>query len=179
MADAEIIVPESERPTHRLGTIPFTGEKVDTITWSRKEIAECTRLLDEGRARIREQDERGTAEPSIAEEEEELSGAAVDADGNPRLRSEDRHKDYLNPLNAGKHAAGIVENAAKGTVSTVVKGAEAVKGRVVGDGGEDYPTLNSAFVTFNRQISAHLAVQVLTHHEPYRMSAYYVIFVSF
>lgn len=33
----------------------------------------------------------------------------------------------------------------------------------------DYPALNSAFITFNRQIAAHLAMQVLTHHEPYRM----------
>ncbi|KAF5381347.1 hypothetical protein D9615_008345 [Tricholomella constricta] len=39
---------------------------------------------------------------------------------------------------------------------------------------KSYPPLNSAFVTFHRQISAHLAMQVLTHHAPYRMSAKYV-----
>lgn len=36
--------------------------------------------------------------------------------------------------------------------------------------GGTYPPLNSAFITFNRQIAAHLGKQVLTHHEPYRMS---------
>ncbi|KAF9568644.1 DUF221-domain-containing protein [Agrocybe pediades] len=166
VAEAEAIVPESERPTHRLGMIPFTGEKVDTINWARKEIAECTMLLEEGRSKMRDQDERGTAAPSLADEDE-FSESALDAEGNPRLRSEDRHKDYMNPVNAGRQAVGLVENVAKGTVS-------AVKGRVVGAGGEEYPTLNSAFVTFNKQISAHLAVQVLTHHEPYRMSSRYI-----
>ncbi|KAF9458987.1 hypothetical protein BDZ94DRAFT_1269342 [Collybia nuda] len=39
---------------------------------------------------------------------------------------------------------------------------------------KSYPPLNSAFVTFNRQIAAHLAVQVLAHHEPYRMGSKYV-----
>lgn len=36
---------------------------------------------------------------------------------------------------------------------------------------QTYPPLNSAFVLFNRQVSAHLAAQALTHHEPYRMAA--------
>ncbi|KAK0474157.1 hypothetical protein IW261DRAFT_1341695 [Armillaria novae-zelandiae] len=36
-----------------------------------------------------------------------------------------------------------------------------------------YPPLNSAFITFNRQIAAHLGMQVLLHHEPYRMSGRY------
>ncbi|KAH7922752.1 DUF221-domain-containing protein [Leucogyrophana mollusca] len=34
---------------------------------------------------------------------------------------------------------------------------------------QTYPPLNSAFVTFNQQIAAHMAAQALTHHEPYRM----------
>jgi calcium permeable stress-gated cation channel len=33
---------------------------------------------------------------------------------------------------------------------------------------ENYPVLNSAFITFEKQISAHIARQVLTHHDPYR-----------
>lgn len=36
------------------------------------------------------------------------------------------------------------------------------------DGKTKYPPLNSAFVTFNQQIAAHMGLQVLTHHEPYR-----------
>ncbi|KAI0064338.1 DUF221-domain-containing protein [Artomyces pyxidatus] len=34
---------------------------------------------------------------------------------------------------------------------------------------QTYPPANGAFVLFNRQIAAHLAVQSLTHHDPYRM----------
>ncbi|KAH9478520.1 hypothetical protein JR316_0008975 [Psilocybe cubensis] len=178
VATAEQEVPESERPTHRLGMIPFFGEKVDTINWARKEIAECTRLLDEGRAKINESEERGRSSPSIGEADGDvqLEGAALDADGNPRLQSESRHGNLLNPVNVGRQAVGAVGDVAKGTVSGVTKGAGAIKGRVVGDKipeGE-YPPLNSAFVTFNKQVSAHLAVQVLAHHEPYRMSNRYI-----
>ncbi|KAI0656899.1 hypothetical protein C8Q70DRAFT_301969 [Cubamyces menziesii] len=35
---------------------------------------------------------------------------------------------------------------------------------------QTYPPLNSAFVLFNKQIAAHMAAQVLTHHLPYRMA---------
>ncbi|KAG6840700.1 hypothetical protein C0991_005003 [Blastosporella zonata] len=45
-------VPKDQRPQHRLGWIPFVGEKVDTIEWSRSEIRICTELLEEGRAVI-------------------------------------------------------------------------------------------------------------------------------
>jgi hypothetical protein len=33
-----------------------------------------------------------------------------------------------------------------------------------------YPAFNSAFITFHQQIAAHMALQVLSHHEPYRMA---------
>ncbi|KAM5533374.1 hypothetical protein V8D89_012924 [Ganoderma adspersum] len=36
---------------------------------------------------------------------------------------------------------------------------------------QTYPPLQSAFVLFNRQIAAHMAAQVLTHHMPYRMAS--------
>ncbi|KAI0350828.1 DUF221-domain-containing protein [Trametes cingulata] len=36
---------------------------------------------------------------------------------------------------------------------------------------QTYPPLNSAFILFNKQIAAHMAAQVLTHHMPYRMAA--------
>lgn len=39
---------------------------------------------------------------------------------------------------------------------------------------ETYPVINSAFITFRKQISAHLAGQALIHHEPYRMSKKYI-----
>lgn len=36
---------------------------------------------------------------------------------------------------------------------------------------QGYPAISSAFVTFNRQIAAHMAENILIHHEPYRMGA--------
>lgn len=41
-------------------------------------------------------------------------------------------------------------------------------------GNKEYPPLNSAFITFHKQIAAHMAMQSLTHHEPYRMSGRYI-----
>ena len=39
---------------------------------------------------------------------------------------------------------------------------------------EAHPPLNSAFILFNNQMAAHLAAQLLTHHEPYRMAQKYI-----
>lgn len=39
---------------------------------------------------------------------------------------------------------------------------------------QTYPPLNSAFITFNQQIAAHLAVNALTHHAPYCMADRYL-----
>lgn len=38
---------------------------------------------------------------------------------------------------------------------------------------EEYPPLNSAFITFNKQIAAHLAKTALNHRLPYRMAGRY------
>ncbi|KAF8155669.1 hypothetical protein B0H34DRAFT_751686 [Crassisporium funariophilum] len=170
----QIEVPESERPTHKLGSIPFFGQKVDTIQWAREEIVTCTKLLEEGRNHIRAGDERGASEPVA--ESDELEGAALDAEGNPRLRTSETSHGLLDPSKVGAQAKGVVTGVAKGAIGGVTQGAKVIKGRVVGGAGEEgvYPPMNSAFVTFNRQISAHLAVQVLAHHEPYRMGNKYI-----
>jgi len=39
---------------------------------------------------------------------------------------------------------------------------------------QTYPPLNSAFILFNNQMAAHIAAQLLTHHEPYRMTKKYI-----
>jgi hypothetical protein len=36
---------------------------------------------------------------------------------------------------------------------------------------QTYPPANAAFILFNKQIAAHIAAQILTHDEPYSMSA--------
>ncbi|KAL5522727.1 hypothetical protein ACEPAG_8745 [Sanghuangporus baumii] len=42
------------------------------------------------------------------------------------------------------------------------------------DKKETYPALNSAFILFNQQISAHLAIQALIHHEPFKLTRKYI-----
>ncbi|KIL63152.1 hypothetical protein M378DRAFT_80198 [Amanita muscaria Koide BX008] len=59
----------------------------------------------------------------------------------------------------------------------LTKGKEAIlkKMRIAGGSEQQskYPPLNSAFITFYRQISTHLAAQALLHHKPYCMSGKY------
>ncbi|KAG6826743.1 hypothetical protein H0H92_014616 [Tricholoma furcatifolium] len=123
-----VSVPKDQRPQHRLGSIPFTGEKVDTIEWCRSEIRICNELLAEGRAVI------------------ENDGLGV------RDRSDD-------PVDKDSVEGGSEESKSTGNPDKKKK---------------SYPPINSAFITFNNQIAAHLAQQSLTHHEPYRMSGKYV-----
>ncbi|GLB42058.1 putative extracellular tail, of 10TM putative phosphate transporter [Lyophyllum shimeji] len=118
-----VIVPREQRPQHRLGMIPFFGEKVDTIEWAREEIRVCTELLEQGR-RIIENDRRGIKDRSDEPEKD------------------DEEKESTESAKSGKK--------------------------------KSYPPLNSAFVTFHKQIAAHMGMQVLTHHAPYRMSGKYV-----
>jgi len=55
-------VPRDQRPSHRLGLMPFTGQRVDTIEWAREEIKECNRLLDQAISSIEEEDIASAAE---------------------------------------------------------------------------------------------------------------------
>ncbi|KAG6888105.1 hypothetical protein C0995_010670 [Termitomyces sp. Mi166 len=123
-------VPRDQRPQHRLGWIPFVGEKVDTIDWCRSEIKICTELLAEGRAIIM----------------------------NDGLGVRDRSDDPID----------------RDSVEGEIDEGSPVKGQKKKEGHKSYPPINSAFITFNNQIAAHLAQQSLTHHEPYRMSAKYI-----
>lgn len=186
VALAEDFIPTNKRPTHKLGFLGLFGEKVDTIEWCRKEIAECTALLAEGRRKIRESDEQLQGEAA----DDALSGAAVDEYGNP-IVEEQRIRAFEEDGTLDVHGAftGVTSKVKNGVVSGVkgavggVKGASgkmvAVGGKVVkgvtGKGGPDeYAPLSSAFVTFNKQISAHLALQALPHHKPYRMGARHI-----
>jgi calcium permeable stress-gated cation channel len=166
-----IQVPESERPTHKLGFLGLYGQKVDSINWAREEIATCTQLLEQGREKLRDDDEeQGPSLPVLTspgdDEELGISAVDVDEDGNPRLIKRDSSSTSVK-----KPVTDVPQGASGGATTT--KTAEVPKKEpVVGSGGKDgeYPPMNSAFVTFERQVSAHLAVQVLAHHEPYRMS---------
>lgn len=39
---------------------------------------------------------------------------------------------------------------------------------------KNYPPQNSAFILFNTQIAAHMAVKAVAHHLPYRMADNYI-----
>lgn len=133
----EAIVPKDQRPQHRLGWIPFVGEKVDTIEWARKEILACNELLDRGRSIIN-QDQRAVKK-------------------GPKEEGGEREHDKLENDRSAAAAPGE-ENQPK------------QDGHDKEDINSSYPPMNSAFITFNKQIAAHLALKSLTHHEPYRMS---------
>ncbi|KAG0704929.1 hypothetical protein DFH29DRAFT_988817 [Suillus ampliporus] len=121
VALAERLVPQDQRPSHRLPagfmpfSLPFIGEKVDTIDWCRQEIATATGLLINGRQALADE---GISQPE-------------DLNGDGKVDKNDRAK-------------------------------------------QTYPPVGSAFVTFNQQIAAHLAVNALTHHEPYCMADRYL-----
>jgi calcium permeable stress-gated cation channel len=181
VARAEDFVPANKRPTHKLGFLGLFGEKVDTIEWCRKEIAECTGLLAEGRRKIRESDEKLKGEDA----DDALAGAAVDEYGNP-ITEEGRIRAFeedgtLDVQGAFTGISGKVKNGVVGGVKGAVGGVKGAGGKVMSVGGkvvqgvtgkggpDEYAPLSSAFVTFNKQISAHLALQALPHHKPYRM----------
>lgn len=177
----EEFVPREKRPTHKLGFLGLWGEKVDTIEWCRKEIATCTELLEAGKLKIRESD----AEEGVHHDVDIFAGAAVDEYGNPIGLSRQNHTfdddGNLNVSGVVKDVSGKVVGGVKGAVGgvkdasgKVVSGVLDVGGKVVNtvtgkNKSNEYEPLNSAFVTFNKQIAAHLAVQALAHHKPYRM----------
>lgn len=49
------------RPTHRLGRIPFHGQRVDTITWCKEEIARLTEQIDRTRKSLNKDKSHGAA----------------------------------------------------------------------------------------------------------------------
>lgn len=73
-----------------------------------------------------------------------------------------------------QQASALSKQAISQAAHITHSAATAATGLLSSKGNKEYPPLNSAFITFNRQISAHLAMQALTHHEPYRMSGRYI-----
>lgn len=49
---ADHYVARKERPTHKLGIVPFIGKRVDTIEWCREEIVRLNKLIEEKRHEI-------------------------------------------------------------------------------------------------------------------------------
>jgi calcium permeable stress-gated cation channel len=106
-----IQVPESERPTDKLGFFGLYGQKVDSTNWACEEIATCTQLLEEGREKLRDDDEEeGPSLPALTSNDDELGISAVDEDGNPRL--------VRNSTNVKQAVTGIVQGGTSGATKT-------------------------------------------------------------
>ncbi|KAJ7512679.1 hypothetical protein B0H11DRAFT_1897989 [Mycena galericulata] len=144
-------VAEADRPTHKLGFLGFFGEKVDSINWARAEIAACNRLLAEGqRAMFKE-----LSDPS-------QTPAAEDEHGFATHDEDDADAEDVVDAEARKGGDGKSKGGNEKLDKDMVKMSE-----------QGYPALSSAFITFNRQIAAHMIENLLLHHEPYRMAEKY------
>ena len=172
-------VPKEQRPTHKLGFLGLFGEKVDTIDWCRDEIRTCTELLETERSKVpgyRSNRRRRTRTNSFHFEDDSDSeddfggqggligvagkvGAVGEKVGGKVLRRKTRKsgRPSEDPEARPSDAAPQEEAVAEAEADTQAE-------------SENYPPLNSAFITFNKQVAAHLAAQALVHHEPYRMS---------
>ncbi|KAL0570068.1 phosphate metabolism protein 7 [Marasmius crinis-equi] len=185
------VVPEvtkEQRPTHKLGFLGLFGEKVDSIEWAREEIRVCTQLLEEGRSKIPDAIARGgefTFEDDSDEEDQfggqggfigvagkvghraEQVGGKVGAVGGKVGEKIIRRK--TKKTRGDEEAHDDAHDDAHASEKPTTHKQETIAGE-----DEAYPPVNSAFITFRKQVSAHLAGQVLVHHEPYRMSGKHI-----
>ena len=164
---AEELVPDKERPTHRrpIGGLPFSlpliGKKVDTIDWARQEILETTKELEIRRKVLRK-------EVGEKEAAKMRKGGLVGLVNRMHTSSdsESSHDENIDSQGQALNAKGKRDRKKRKKRERKEEVKRAKK--------EEYPTLNSAFILFNQQLAAHLAVQSLTYHEPYRMSTKYI-----
>jgi len=164
-------LPEDQRPHHKLGFLGLFGKKVDTINWARQEIADCNRILEEGKQKIGGYDEIDFG-GFVADNEESDLGETDDGTMTEEGTSTSVGA-MFNPKVVGQQAKNVVGKASKSAVKGVMESSKVLKERITGHvvgSEEEYPRLNSAFVMFKKQVAAHVAAQVVVHHEPYRMS---------
>lgn len=161
---AERLVPKAKRPSHRLPagfmpfSLPFIGQKVDTIDWARQQIVETNEILTKGRRVL---DSQGTS-----------GQAAGESNHTPISQPK--------PLHAEAHDEEPPTSAREPTApqTKAEKKAAKIEAKKLGKSSLDplapsYAPLNSAFITFHQQIAAHMAKNTLNHHEPYRMTGRY------
>ncbi|KAJ3734584.1 hypothetical protein DFJ43DRAFT_1063453 [Lentinula guzmanii] len=155
------VVPEDQRPTHKLGFLGLFGEKVDSIEWARSEIRVCNELLEAGRSKIpgySAQMRFHSFHPEFDDDSDDDFGGQGGIIGTVEKVG-----------NVVKRKARKTGHKPQDEVSPDQQSVDAPAGT-----DETYPVSNSAFITFRKQISAHLAGQSLIHHEPYRMSRRYL-----
>jgi calcium permeable stress-gated cation channel len=196
------LVPKNKRPTHRLPPwglpfgLPFLGEKVDTIDWATNEIVETNKLLDEERQKMASGgnvhrpidllnivdkvpvvgDILKTRRSESAQNPWNKSTAGFESTmsigGTPRPSNVSGRLEVPNESEHGRESVEVTR--ASGDVP--LEASPAPHTTPVDSSGfnANYPPLNSAFITFYEQTAAHLAVQALAHHEPYRMSGRHI-----
>ena len=178
----DALVPEKKRPSHKIpkGKIPFgflcLGNKVDTIEWAREEVATCNAELEKGRKILREEE---ALTKDRAAGKLRLGGVVGLVKRAPGIKKLPRVDGRTSPDAAEKNklsrpstrtsengTSGEADGAADGPTSS----GNEPEGSFIERSKLTYPPLNSAFVLFHNQAAAHIAAQVLAHHEPYRMA---------
>ncbi|KAL5521544.1 PHM7_2 [Sanghuangporus sanghuang] len=181
----DALVPEKKRPSHKIpkGKIPFgflcLGNKVNTIEWAREEIATTTAELEKGRKILREE-EAYTRDHAAGKLLGKLGGVVglvqrvpgvkkPRADGHTSPDGTDKNKLSRVSTRTSENGTSGEADAAQGVTSSGGETGGETEGSFVERSSLTYPPLNSAFVLFHNQAGAHMAAQVLVHHEPYRM----------
>ena len=146
----ESLLTERNRPRHRIPSkklpfaIPFTGSKVDTIDWARKEISKTTAELERARSVLRQEATSSKTSETV------IAGAKLGG------------------------VVGLVSQIASIGKSQLEKGEPDDSSQKEKSSTQTYPPLNSAFILFNNQTSAHLAAQTLADCESLKMSESYI-----
>jgi hypothetical protein len=139
----EELVPKGDRPSHRLPLLSF----LPSLPLLGKKVD----TIDWARDRVHE------LNAQLAQKREILAGdiartTAAEAQITPRM-----HRIGTKKLNIA--------------IPAVPVSVPLVKPRAVVDfSDQTYPPANGAFILFNEQIAAHMAAQMLIHHQEYRMS---------
>jgi len=194
-------VPRNLRPTHKLGFLGLLGEKVDTIDWCREEIKTCTSLLEEGRHKIpgyspkdnkqsfHFDDPEGDSDDDFGGQEGVIGavgkvgrvGAKVGGkvgSGVHKVGTVVRHRNRKDGATSPTSAEGAEHEEEAEGAEHVQAEPETTTAPATDTGeasaADPYPPVNAAFITFRKQISAHLAGQALIHHDPYRMSGKHI-----
>ncbi|TDL22859.1 DUF221-domain-containing protein [Rickenella mellea] len=97
------------------------------------------------------------------------SGEASDSEKGSSPQQSPRQAFQQPPQSATTHNTDTTHNTGSENNDENDEGAQ----EALRSANDTYPPLNSAFILFNSQIAAHMAAQILTHNEPYRMATKY------
>ncbi|KIJ36932.1 hypothetical protein M422DRAFT_211854 [Sphaerobolus stellatus SS14] len=168
IGEADRIVPKNKRPSHRLpaGSMPFSlpliGQKVDTIEWCKKQILECNQILAAERKILYSEIRASKKKKERLHLPAKLQALPGQIQSHlPHSRSRGFEEDPEAVNHNGIDDASLEEHNDE-------------LGPPEEEASAKYPPLNSAFILFKSQIGAHVAAQILTHDQPFRMVDKYI-----